>query len=199
VTSLGDESSRENAAGFVLAGGASRRMGASKPLLPYLGNSLIEHVFSQVAIVADPVRIVGGRDQLRGLNFEIVDDLFPGEGPLGGVITALETSQSEWNVIVACDMPAVSPADLRKLLNEARKTDCNVAIPVTPDGRRHPLCAVYRRNALEGLTFAWEEGVRRLQTALHRTRVEFVAWENSASLVNVNTPAEWQSFAGAVR
>src|SRR5688500_11675976 len=106
-------------AGFVLAGGASRRMGRSKALLPFRGATLIEHVVNQVAIVATPVRVVGSPEALRGMSLDILEDLFPGEGPLGGIVTSLTYSRAALNLIVACDMPSVTSEWLGELLNAA--------------------------------------------------------------------------------
>jgi molybdopterin-guanine dinucleotide biosynthesis protein A len=61
-------------AGFVLAGGASRRMGRSKALLPFRGATLIEHVVNQVASVATQVRVVGPPEPLRELGLDTLED-----------------------------------------------------------------------------------------------------------------------------
>src|SRR5579862_3839386 len=106
------------AAGFVLAGGRSRRMGRDKALLPYRGAPLIAHVAGTVEKVLDDsghVAIVGAPDRYRDLGYRVLADLFPGCGPLGGIVTALSLAESDWNLIVACDMPNLDPADLRKL------------------------------------------------------------------------------------
>ena len=85
--------------GFVLAGGASRRMGTNKALLPFAGTTLVQHVSNQVAAVVRHVYVIGPRKRLAGLGAEVIDDLFPGEGPLGAIVTALTFSSSEWNLV----------------------------------------------------------------------------------------------------
>ena len=64
--------------GLVLAGGASRRMGASKALLPFAGTTLVQHVSIQVAAAAGRVCVIGPRERLTGLDLEVIDDLLRG-------------------------------------------------------------------------------------------------------------------------
>jgi len=86
----------------VLAGGRSRRMGADKAGLRLGGRTLLGHV----------------RQAARGLSLplrEITKDSVPGCGPLGGILTALESSSHTAELFLACDMPFVS-VDLLKLV-----------------------------------------------------------------------------------
>jgi molybdopterin-guanine dinucleotide biosynthesis protein A len=187
------------AAGFVLAGGNSRRMGSNKALLPWLGTTLVEHVSNQVRLAVGSAHVVGGSDTLAGLGLSVIDDLFPGEGPLGGIITALTNSPAEWNLIVACDMPAVTAGELARLLETAGRLDCDAAIPKSADEREHPLCGVYRRQALPKLRDAWERGTRSVVAALGAIRTAYVPVEDARGLTNVNTPADWDALRSTIR
>jgi len=179
--------------GFVLAGGASRRMGTNKALLPFGGTTLVQHVSNQVAEATRHVYVIGPREHLGDLKVPVIDDLFPGEGPLGAIVTALTFSFTEWNLVVACDMPSVTSEMLRTLFHHAVQSECDALVPATSDGRRHPLCAVYRTTALPGLRAAWSGGLRRVYDALDRIRTEYLPCGRRA-VTNVNTPAEWEAY-----
>jgi molybdopterin-guanine dinucleotide biosynthesis protein A len=90
--------------GFVLAGGKSRRMGQDKAMLHFRNHSLLDHMVQLLSTVANPVRVVG-----RG----ILPDQIPDCGPLGGILTALDASESAMNLIVAVDLPLLSPEFLQ--------------------------------------------------------------------------------------
>src|SRR2546421_7517772 len=94
---------RNGMGGIVLAGGKSARMGANKATLELGGRSLVDLAIQAVSRVTEPVIVVGGRDILP----EAVNDLFPGEGPLGGLITGLESLGHGAHLAVACDMPFI--------------------------------------------------------------------------------------------
>jgi molybdopterin-guanine dinucleotide biosynthesis protein A len=187
-------------AGFVLVGGHSRRMGRDKGLLPLGGNILVAHIAARVKEAAGSVHLVGAREMYENLGFPTLPDRYPGFGPTGGIVTALAApASSEWNLIVACDMPGISTDFLTALLAEAVDNGRDATVPVTPDGRRHPLCAVYRRSALFPLQAAVEDRTHRLMEALEAVSVHEYMVEETDSLVNVNSPAEWKNFQNAVQ
>jgi len=62
-----------------------------------------------------------------GLRVRVIRrDIVPRCGPLGGVLTALRTSRAEGELFLACDMPFVSVALLRKLLRKLSRS-CQAA------------------------------------------------------------------------
>lgn len=128
---------------FILAGGRSTRMGADKAFLDWHGRPLIEHALTLACGVAESVRIVGSRKKF-GTDKDVIEDAFPGCGPLAGIHAGLAASASELNLILAVDMPFVEPRFLEYLATEARAGSAIVTLPRVA-GRWQPLCAIYRR------------------------------------------------------
>lgn len=180
-----------NRAGFVLTGGRSSRMGRDKPLLPFRGKTLVEHIAAEVREAAGSVTLVGGAERFRSLNLPAIADIKPDCGPLGGIVTALEFSTAEWNLVVACDMPAVSAGFLRSLLDDAERTGCECLVPVSPAGRIEPLCAVYRRTCLPELLRALDAGTRKMTDILEALNAVKRSVPESGFFRNLNTPEEW--------
>src|SRR3984885_1114552 len=123
--------------GFVLAGGASKRMGQPKALLPYRGTTLVEHVAKIVQEAAgsaapSPVIVIGDPDRLGHLGFQVFPDELPGCGPASGIYTALRVTQTDWNLVVACDMPGVTTDLLRELLLRAEIAERNCVAATGP-------------------------------------------------------------------
>jgi molybdopterin-guanine dinucleotide biosynthesis protein A len=164
-------------------------MGRDKALLPFHGAPLAEAVARQVEAAAGSVIIVG-HPALGG-----IDDRYPGEGPLGGILTALHHTSAEWNLIVACDMPELSAGFLRRLLAAAAITPADVVLPYGPDGRPEPLCAVYHRRSLAALEAAFARGIRKVTAALAELPVERIDIAEVADFQNVNTPEDWSAYA----
>jgi len=185
------------AAGFVLAGGQSSRMGSDKALLPYRDRRLIQFVAEAVRDAAGSVTIVAPPERYAHLGLPVIADEIPGEGPLGGIITALAGSDAEWNLIVACDMPGVSAAFLRNLLAEAVRAQSDICLPVSAAGLPEPLCAVYRSSSLPALRAAFAAGVRKVTSAFGGLRIAALAGCEPSRFANMNTPEDWRTVVEA--
>ncbi len=178
-------------AGYVLAGGASRRMGRDKALLEAAGIPLVARAANIVAAVTGNCSIVAPAGRYEALGLPIVDDLWPGEGPLGGILTALADGGAEWSVIIAVDMPFLDAEFLGALLAEARKGGETV-VPMHDDGNVEPLCGAYHADALPQLRRYFDGGGRRVKNALRDIELRTVP-APERTLDNVNTPGQWEA------
>ena len=167
-------------------------MGRDKALLPFHGGPLAGAVARAVEQAAGSVTIVG-RAEL--LDFPAIPDLYPGEGPLGGILTALAHSRAEWNLIAACDMPEITAEFLAALLDRARESDRDALIPNGPGGRPEPLCAVYRASARGPLEREFARGVRKVMAAVAALDAAAYTVAEVAHFQNVNTPEDWAGYA----
>lgn len=186
------------AGGFVLTGGSSRRMGRDKATLPYRGFTLVESVAAEVRAAAGNVTLVGAPERYAHLGIPVMTEDFPDCGPMSGVEAALRQTFAPWNLIVACDMPGIRHEWLADLLHFAALHPAAKAVaPVSPDGRLHPLCAVWHAGAQGLLRASLEAGKFKLVNALEE--IGFVRYrpEWAALLRNVNTPEEWEASASA--
>ncbi len=123
--------------------------------------------------------------------YPAIPDLYPGEGPLGGIITALRHSTAEWNLIAACDMPLLDAKMLGRLLRTAIESEADALLPVSAGGRPEPLCAFYRWSCLKPFEDAFSTGVRKVATALEAVRTVRLPVAEVSYFQNVNTPEEW--------
>ena len=185
-------------AGFVLAGGRSSRMGRDKALLPFGPATLLEYVASQVAEAAGSVVVVGHPERYRSLGLDVVADAAYGNGPLGGIITALRITQADWNLVTACDMPGVTAPFLRSLLEEAERCGGDCLVPLTPNGPE-PLCAVYHRDCLPRLERAADAGVLAVREAIAGPGLVGRRAENPFCFRNLNTPEDFELHRVASR
>jgi molybdopterin-guanine dinucleotide biosynthesis protein A len=168
-------------------------MGRDKALLPFRGGSLAGNVAHAVELAAGSVVVVG---RPEFLHYPAIPDRYPGEGPLGGILTALEHTRAEWNLVVACDMPAITTEFLQNLLDRAEASGRDALIPQGPTGRPEPLCAVYRKSALDPLAREFARGVRKIMMAAEA--LDALPWEVAevAQFQNVNTPEDWAGYGG---
>lgn len=177
-------------AGAVLVGGASRRMGRDKATLPW-GSATMggRSVDALERAGCRPVVAVGGQPDIHeALAVELVADLYPGEGPLGGIITALRRFPGRFVAVVACDLPWLEPDVVRSLADACRRaTAADVALALTD--RPQPLLAVWAPTALPALIRVFEEGERAMHGALRGLTAVTVAARPEV-VRNVNSPAD---------
>jgi molybdopterin-guanine dinucleotide biosynthesis protein A/rhodanese-related sulfurtransferase len=152
--------------GAVLVGGRSARMGVDKAAL-----------FADRVVAA--LEAAGAAEILR-----IADDDQPGNGPLGGIATALRRAVNDVVVVLACDLPDVHPDGIRMVV-AALADDAQVALPPG-----EPLHAAWRRSAHPEILAAIARGTLAVRGVLDRLPVVEVAGLDPAWLRNVNTPAD---------
>jgi len=197
--------------GFVLAGGASRRFGCDKALVEFEGEALIARLCRILqAATSAPVRIIGDAEKYRPVGVDCVADHWPGEGPLGGIITALEATigsaaAPSWALTVGCDMPFVTVEWLRHLIERSAASKAEVVVPESAHGLE-PLCACWRTSAVPILRRAFENGTRRVTDAMKQLSMEVLdaadwkRFDNFDRLFwNMNTPADYQEAVRIVR
>jgi molybdenum cofactor guanylyltransferase len=145
---------------FILAGGKSTRMGTDKAFVTLDGRTMLERALDVARSITADVRIVGDAAKFAAFA-PVVEDVFPGCGPLGGIHAALRTSQTELNLMLAVDLPFVSAALLQYLIGRARHS-ASAAVTVVRMGGWQPLCAVYRREFADAAEEALRAGRYRI-------------------------------------
>jgi len=189
---------------FILAGGKSTRMGTDKAFVPLDGRTLLARALDLARQLTSDVRIVGDREKFAPFA-PVVEDIFPGCGPLGGIHAALRSSQSDLNVILAVDTPFVSLALLQHLITRARKTPSAAVTVPRASGGWQPLCAVYRREFADAAEQALTQGRYKIDALFDDGNTQVIAEEELQSsgfspriFRNLNTPQEL-SEANAAR
>lgn len=185
--------------GIVLAGGASRRMGADKRLLLIDGEPMLRRVTRTVAKATDELIVAVSEAHplppgiLDG-GPRIVVDGRRDAGPLAGLEAALASAAHPLTVVVAADMPWMESDTLRMLLERLAQTDAG-AVAVATDRGPQPLLAAYRRDpTLAAASRLLDAGERRMTALLDALVVESVDAPEGAA-ANFNEPAD----IGAVR
>ncbi len=131
--------------GFVLAGGESRRMGEPKHGLVLRGETMLERQVRLLRSVCRNVAVVGPKEDRILTDVPFLPDPIRGRGPLGGIYAALGETRSEYNFIVACDLPFLETRFLSRLARLALNSKADVTVPEDRSRRLLPPCAVYRR------------------------------------------------------
>jgi molybdenum cofactor guanylyltransferase len=195
---------RGGVAGYVLAGGASSRFGKDKAFAKLGGITMLEYMIDLLTRITGEAFVGGGsREQYRGFDVEFIPDQWPGEGPLGGIITALDVSakspgKPKWNLVISCDMPFLTYRWLTYICERAVGSGAEVVVPRSSQGLE-PLCACWRTDALPTLGAAFGAGVRKVTEGIKRLKTgvldeaDWKRFDNDGRLFwNMNTMADYE-------
>jgi molybdenum cofactor guanylyltransferase len=179
---------------FILAGGASSRMGTDKSQLLIENQTFVERIADSLLTITDSVRLVGGRENSK---LPVVADVYPQWGALGGLHAAVTACRREWAILVACDLPFVTSELFFRLASLCENYDA--VVPIQQDGRLQPLCALYRaKTCAHWATGLIEAGRRRPLDLIENVNTRRVAFAEIANLaqaerffVNINTPEDY--------
>ena len=189
--------------GYVMAGGASTRFGFDKARAELNGEAMLARMCKLLKDVTGRVSIVAPFGRYREFGERLVDDHWPGEGPLGGIISALMDARTRsrdevWCLIVGCDMPFLTREWLDYLKDRTLTTRAVVVAPQSALGLE-PLCACWHTSATAMLQRSFEDGIRKVTDAMKRVSMEVVdetewkRFDNAGRLFwNMNTPAEYE-------
>ncbi|MGI9321070.1 MAG: molybdenum cofactor guanylyltransferase MobA [Thiogranum sp.] len=181
----------------ILAGGLARRMsGQDKGLIEINGRAMIEHIITALTPQVGGILINANRnlDHYRRYAYPVIEDLM-GEffGPLVGMASGMQASDTDYLLTVPCDSPFIPPVLAERLFRELE--DKRADISVAHDSRRmQPVFALLRKELLPSLMTYLEDGGRKIDTwyAEHRlVTTDFSDWPDA--FININTPDDKES------
>ena len=191
------------ASAAILAGGSGRRFGGrDKGLLVFEGRTIRERQLAALSPISTDILVVGGAPlpDNDGPRVRYVSDRLPGQGPLGGLHTALLEARDDSLVVIACDMPFVSTALLTHLLSQAASKG-DAVVPRTKRGY-HPLCAVFDRRCLDAVERRLNAGKLAMLALLDDLRLRVVEEDEIGRLgdpdwllANVNTADDYNRLS----
>jgi molybdenum cofactor guanylyltransferase len=183
---------------IILAGGKSKRLGRNKINEVIGGITLINRVINVLSAFNGEIILVTAEDSSLPETFTYpkiskVQDLYPGKGMIGGIITGLSASKNFYNLVVASDMPFLSPALIRYMISNAKGNDL---VAYKNQNELEPLHAIYTKNCLPILEEIMLKD-RRIFELLGQVKVRYLSSAEinqydtkKISFFNVNTESD---------
>ena len=181
----------------ILTGGASRRMGRDKALLPIGGRTMLQYLIDKYSASLGPVAVsvnTPGRFPFEGA-IELVDR-YPGMGPLNGIVSAFEETEAESIFMTGTDLPFGEPKLVKRLYE--LMGDAEACIMRRGEKGFEPLFAIYRRSCGEKAAACLAGGRKSIIGLLESVNVRYVEPEELSDfelgriLMNVNTVEEYE-------
>jgi molybdopterin-guanine dinucleotide biosynthesis protein A len=184
---------------IVLAGGRSSRFGRDKLIEPIDGRPLLHHAIDAVRPLSSEVIVVVAPGSVADVppGVRVVHDRVAFDGPLAGVLAALEAAAAPVVVVVGGDMPDLVPGVIRAML-AALDEPTTEAATLDHAGRPRPLPMTLRRDAaLSTARRLIDSGERRLAAlpdALRTTVIAEGTWRaldpDARTMRDIDTPAD---------
>lgn len=187
---------------MVLAGGRSTRFGTDKLAASWKGVPLLHHAVLRVAEACGEVVVVLPPGVVApslpsGIQVRTARDSREGQGPLAGLIAGLEVVVTDRALVVAGDMPDLSPAVLREMLAMADEANVD-AVVLSEGGHARPLpCVLTVATALSNAEILSRTGERSLRALLESVRLAVIdeaTWHRldptRRTLRDVDVPAD---------
>ncbi len=180
----------------ILAGGKARRMnGADKGLQLLQNKPLISHVIEHLQPQVIDISINANRHHAEYAQWGLPvfsDELPDFQGPLSGMLTALERAKTDFVLFVPCDSPYF-PQNLLEKLKSAVKNDRTLMAYAKDKEREHPTFCLMSVQLKEKLRAYLNEGERRLLQFMNKNGAIAVQFdEQEGRFVNFNTLEDLQ-------
>lgn len=191
-------SGQNTVAGVVLAGGLARRMALQdKGLLLFSQRPLVSYALTAMAPLVGELFISANRnlDAYRQFGYPVISDANADfDGPLAGILAAMQATQAGILLVTPCDSPLIKTVHLQRLLTCFQDNDADIAAAF--DGERmHPVFAALKTSLQDDLRDYLQRGERKLQDWYVRHRlIEVDFSEEPQIFTNINSPAELQAL-----
>ena len=182
----------------ILAGGQAKRMGGvDKGLQTLHGKPLFQFIYDRLHSQVEHISVNANRNQAiyATAGVPVFGDNIGGfQGPLSGILTALERADTDFVLFVPCDSPFFPDNLLEKL--KSAVVFHGVSIAYVHDGEReHPTFCLMAHSLKEKLAAYLAAGERRMLQFMRQNGAVSVDFsENKAAFTNINTLDELQQF-----
>lgn len=179
--------------GIILCGGKSSRMGMDKGMVIYKGKPMIEYVIDLLQPFCSEIIISANSDVYNQLGFQVVHDTYKEIGPLGGIISTLEVSNTKWNMVLSCDMPHLTAGLIHALISACQENyECIVP---NYNSKIEPLGSLYSTSCLSKLKESADNNKYKLQSIIRGLNTSFVNVDelilrHSNMFLNINTQSD---------
>lgn len=165
-------------------------MGQCKGFVSLLGRPMIMHVLDRLEPQVDKVLVSANADiaHYEALGCEVVpDSRYPYKGPLAGIFNALSVIQTDYLLVVPCDMPLL-PTDLQSRLYRSL-TENSASVAIAHDSQREqPLLALLKREVCASLQYVLDAGEYSVMQWLSEQNYVLAQFSDPSAFMNVNTP-----------
>ena len=182
------------ATAFILIGGKSERFGRPKWRVVIDGKNILDRMWKSCKHFR--YRYVIGKNQPNRLDKPFLRDKLKFQAPINGLYTALNYANTDWVMLLSCDLPLIN-ADIFIKLWEKKDRTVDAIIPFA-NNRYQVTCAFYHKRILAHLFNAIKTYDYSLYRLLLKLESKKILFNNDNRFWNMNTKQEYQRILNFV-
>ncbi len=163
-------------------------MGSPKGLLPFKSHTVMDEIIKTMSCFEN-LFISANIPRYSQYGLPVVADKYRDIGPLSAIYTALTYSAEDWVMLMPCDMPLADRDVIFTLLD--RDLSQKQAFIITDGDKPYPVLGLYHKSALPQVRVQIESQNYRLRRLSDSIDTEYVMYENTDKLANLNTPRDY--------
>lgn len=188
---------------LLLAGGKSSRMGQDKAELLYEGRTFVENLIEKARCLGIEKIYLSGYQGERD-DAEVVWDIYPEVGPLGGLHAGLKAVITPYCLLLPVDIPQIPLEFLESMIEEHRKQclnleEKNLPLLLERDGFLEPLIGIYSVKMVDFI----EEKIKEQRLSVFRMLKE---WGSNSfttdiprwKIANINTREDYRELLNKI-
>ncbi len=181
-----------HASAYILIGGQSQRFGSRKWKVQIDGKPVLDHLWEKCSDFGS--RWVVGKNQPIDLDKPFIIDKLILRATFNGLYTALHHTQSEWNLILSCDLPLLTATVIEQLWRKIHNHNNSYGvIPKTKKGLE-PLAGFYNRRIISLLNSKLDNEDFNLQSLIENENFTIVTMDSDKdAFFNMNTPDDYET------
>ncbi len=181
---------------IILSGGKSSRFGTDKGLFEFRGRPLVQYSLMLAQKFSSQTVISTQNTDYKQFDCDLIGDIFPDTGPLGGIHAGLINSSFDVNLVLPCDTPFLSDQIIELLISNYTNED--VVIFQTSDNKYHPLTGLYHKRIIPFLEMNLRQGKFKLIDIILQLNIKIIELNAHNNLeicfANLNSKDDFQSI-----
>ncbi len=177
----------KNSTAVILAGGKARRFeNKNKALLKLNGERFIDIILNQLCLFNKVYISAANNHQYDKEKYNIILDKFEDKGPVGAIVSSLETVGEDYVFFIPCDMPLINNNIVNSFVYALKKSNADAIISCDTNGKIHPLCCAINKKALPTLKNELLNNNLRLLKIFQKLDTYIINVDDEF-LININT------------
>lgn len=189
--------------GLVVCGGQSSRMGTDKSLLNYHGKPQRYHLYEMLEPLCEKVFISCNKLQKPSIpeSYPTIVDApaYEGIGPMAALLTAMETYPQANFLVVGCDYPFITTAELKQLLKVKLETIIYACFSNKSGNFFEPLLSNYHCDIISYLQSKFKQNNYSVQAVLKECTGHIIVPENQMSISSIDTIEAYENAINQLR